>query len=88
MTRRKVKKAIEERVRLIVRQELSGINASIQSDPIYTATSLIENLDILLSQPDADVNLKEVRHRVMTLKNTLPEIMEEINIIRDTFIDE
>jgi len=85
---RKKPNAIEERVRSIIREELSGINASIEFDPIHNASNLIERLDTLLSRPDTEVNLKEVRRKLHSLKNTLPEIIEEINIIRDTFVDE
>ncbi len=79
---------VEKRVRRIIREELSGINASIESDPIHNASSLIERLDTLLSYPDEEVDLSEVRRRVGNLRNTLPEIFEEINIIRDTFANE
>ena len=85
---RKKPGTVEERVRSIIREEFSGINASIESDPIYNASNLVERLDMLLSRPDAEVNLREVRRKIHSLKNTLPEIIEEINIIRDTFIDE
>ena len=79
---------VEQKVRRIIREELSGINASIESDPIHTASSLIEGLDFLLSRPDEDVNLQEVRKKILRLRGTMPEIIEEINIIRDTFINE
>jgi len=87
MARTKSSNTVEARVRTIIREELSGISASIESDPVHNASNLIERLDVLLSQPDAKVNLKEVRKKMHSLKNTLPEIVEEINIIRDTFID-
>ena len=88
MARRKSAVTAEERVRSIIREELSGINASIESDPVHSATNLIEGLNVLLSRPDVEVNLNEVRRKVLSLKDTLPEIIEEINIIRDTFINE
>ena len=81
-------KVTKRQLRRIIREELSGNNASIESDPIHNASSLIERLDTLLSYPDEEVDLSEVRRRVGNLRNTLPEIVEEINIIRDTFANE
>lgn len=77
----------EARVRRIIREELSGINASLELDPIYNASESINRLEALLSQPDNDVNIVEVRREIYSLKDLLPEIVEEINIIRDTFSD-
>ncbi len=77
----------EDRVRQIVREELSGINASLEIDPIYNASEAISQLDALLARPDHEVNLAEIRNRVYNLRKILPEIVEEINIIRDTFSD-
>ena len=77
----------EDRVRQIVREELSGINASLEIDPIYNASEAINQLDALLARPDHEVNLAEIRNRVYNLRKILPEIVEEINIIRDTFSD-
>ncbi len=88
MARKELDSLAENRVRRIIREELFGISASIESDPIHNATNLVEHLGLLLSQPDSDVNLNEVRKKICLLRDTLPEIIEEINIIRDTFIDE
>ena len=88
MAHKKTSFTVEKRVRRIIREELSGINASIESDPIHNASSLIERLNTLLSYPDDEVDLKEVRRKVNNLRNTLPDIVEEINIIRDTFVNE
>ena len=88
MAHEKTNLTVEKRVRRIIREELSGINASIESDPIHNASSLIERLNTLLSYPDDEVDLKEVRRKVNNLRNTLPDIVEEINIIRDTFVNE
>lgn len=84
----RVKKSnTEDRVRQIVREELSGINASLEIDPIYNASEAISQLDALLAMPDNKVNLTEIRNKVYSLRKILPEIVEEINIIRDTFSD-
>lgn len=77
----------EDRVRQIVREELSGINASLEIDPIYNASEAISRLDVLLAKPDHEISLSEVRAGISNLRKILPEIIEEINIIRDTFSD-
>ena len=77
----------EDRVRRIVREELSGISASLEIDPIYNASEVISRLDVLLTRPDHEINLCEIREGINNLREILPEIIEEINIIRDTFSD-
>ena len=77
----------EDRVRRIVREELSGLTASLEIDPIYNASEIISHLDALLTRPDHEINLNEVRGGVYNLRKILPEIIEEMNIIRDTFSD-
>ena len=84
---RKKKSDTEDRVRRIVREELSGISASLEIDPIYNASEVISQLDAILSRPDHEINLNEVRGGIYNLRKILPEIIEEINIIRDTFSD-
>ena len=84
---RKKKSNTEDRVRRIVREELSGLTASLEIDPIYNASEIISHLDALLTRPDHEINLNEVRGGVYNLRKILPEIIEEMNIIRDTFSD-
>ncbi len=88
MARKNTDALTENKVRRIIREELSGISASIESDPIHNAASLVDRLEALLACPDGDVNLSEVRKKVCRLGHTLPEIIEEIHIFRDTFANE
>jgi hypothetical protein len=77
----------EVKVRRIIREELSGLTASLEIDPIYNASEVISHLDALLTRPDHEVNLNEIRSGIYSLRSILPEIIEEMNIIRDTFSD-
>lgn len=77
----------EDKIRTIVREELAGISASVNNDPLYNANEVLSTLSVLLSKEDDHVNLALVRESVSRLAGILPEITEEMNIIIDTFSD-
>lgn len=77
----------EIKVRAIVREELAGISASIDHDPLHNANETLSRLAVLLNKADEEVNLSLVRESISQLTNLLPEITEEMNIIIDTFSD-
>ena len=81
------KSITENKVREIIREELAGIDASVDGDPLHNANETLSRLTTLLSHPDADVNLLLVRESVDKLVSLIPEITEEMNIIIDTFSD-
>jgi uncharacterized protein YajQ (UPF0234 family) len=75
---------VESKIRQIIREELAGIQASIENDPVKNAMHTIDSLDHALSSKDIDLNV--VKEHVKNLKSLLPEISEEIEIIRDTLV--
>lgn len=78
---------VESKVRAIVREELAGISASVEHDPLHNANEALARLTVLLNEADEDVNLSLVRESINQLSNLIPEITEEMNIIIDTFSD-
>jgi hypothetical protein len=78
---------VESKVRAIVREELAGISASVEHDPLYNANETLSLISALLNRPDEDVNLSLVRESINKLVDLIPEITEEMNIIIDTFSD-
>ena len=77
----------ESKVRAIVREELAGISASVDHDPLHNANETLARLTVLLDKADEDVNLSLVRESINELSDLIPEITEEMNIIIDTFSD-
>jgi len=83
--RRKKTDDTESKVRTIVREELRGIRASVDLDPVFTASTIIDKMTELLDSSHDDVDLGELRENLKRLKCVLPDIIEEMNIVRDTF---
>jgi hypothetical protein len=78
---------VESTVRAIVREELAGISASVEHDPLHNASEMLSRISVLLNRADEDVNLSLVRESINKLVDLIPEITEEMNIIIDTFSD-
>jgi len=77
----------EDKIRGIVREELAGLGASVDNDPLHNANEVLSKLSVLLNRSDDEVNLSLVRESVSILTGIIPEITEEMNIIIDTFSD-
>ena len=76
--------SVEARIRKIIREELGGLCATIDEDPLVHAMETIEKLEVATSRPN--VNIQEVKKYVNRLKSLLPDISEEMEIIRDTLV--
>jgi len=74
----------ESIIRKIIREELAGIHASIEDDPVKNAIHVVDGLEHALSSRNIDIDI--VKEHVKNLKVLLPEISEEIEIIRDTLV--
>ncbi len=75
---------VESRVRKIIREELNGLCATLEEDPLIRAMEAVDKLDAVTSGDD--VNINEVKKYVGRLKALLPDISEEMEIIRDTLV--
>ena len=75
---------VESRVRKIIREELNGLCATLEGDPLVCAMEAVDKLDAATSGDD--VNINEVKKYVGHLKALLPDISEEMEIIRDTLV--
>lgn len=75
---------VESRVRKIIREELNGLCATLEEDPLVCAMEAVDKLDAATSGDD--VNINEVKKYVGHLKALLPDISEEMEIIRDTLV--
>ena len=71
----------EDRVRTIIREELYGIKASVDLDPVFTATTIIDRMSEALAHDDVDIAM--LRGDLTRLREVLPDIVEEMNIVRD-----
>jgi hypothetical protein len=76
--------AVESKVRRIIREELNGLCATLEGDPLVRAMEAVDKLDNAIS--GNDVNINEVKKCVKRLKLLLPDISEEMEIIRDTLV--
>jgi len=86
MIDKKQNTAIESRIRRIIREEINDICASIDEDPLSHAIEIVERLDTSVSHDDSDIDIHEVRKNISILKMILPDISEEMEIIRDTMV--
>ena len=71
----------EDKVRTIIREELWGIKASVDLDPVFTASTIIDKMSEALTHDDVDV--VTLRGDLTRLREVLPDIIEEMNIVRD-----
>ena len=76
--------SVESRVRKIIREELNGLCATLEEDPLIRAMEAVDKLDVATSADK--VNIHEIKKYVDHLKLLLPDISEEMEIIRDTLV--